>query len=365
MPKSEVSDGGDWDCSYYGHMVRPDTGSFNRLLTSLGLVCLAAALVVPYFYFRGTEVLRTTSREFSDLTPTARDALVGRQSGIAALETWVLVLAVVLAILGVVLVVAGAFRLKKAQDSEDEEAELRKARARAEIRGLTPEEEERKATAEAEHESEEEGGDDNGELPGTSGSLLEPSPVVSSDAKEPELPIEASPQQRAEPPRVIVTRQVILRVEKRVNEVFQDAELGKFEFKPNLGIRSEVGRIEIDGLFMTPDSKQADVVLELKVLRSGRAVIRNARNRAEQALATAARFNSIAVDHAAIWLVMVVAAEAREEVVESDLLKAEELSGQFMLDRGTSTVIREEDLDLLPAHFLRLKEAGRFEAGFI
>jgi hypothetical protein len=345
-------------------MVRPDTGSFNRLLTSLGLVCLAVALVMPYFYFRATGVLKTTTGELSDLTPTARDALMGRQSGIAALEPWVLVLAVALAILGIGLVVAGAFRLKKAQDSEDEEAELRKDRARAEIRGLTPEEEERKATAEAEHESEEEEGEKAGEPPDEAGSPPGSSAAVCPDAQESELPIEVSTQPHAQPPRVIVTRQVILRVEKRVNEVFQGAELGEFEFKPNLGIRSGVGEIEIDGLFMTSSNKLADVVLELKVLRNGRAVVRNARNRAEQALATAARFNSIAVDRAAVWLVMVVAAEAEEEVAETDLLRAEELSGQFMLDRGTSTVIREEELDLLPAYFLRLKEAGRFEADF-
>jgi hypothetical protein len=353
-------------------MVRPDTGNFNRLLTSLGLVCLGAALVVPYFYFRSTSVLETTRIELDRLTPTAQDALTGRQAGIAALEAWVIALAITLALIGLALVIVGAIRLKKAQDSEDEEAELRKDRARAEIRGLTPAEEERKATIEAEQDEvvDEEGGD--------GGQPTEPESAPSAPGSAPpELPIEPlseedEPRQRRLEPRleraesrVVVTRKVILRVERRVNDIFLQADLGGFEFSSNLGIRSKIGQIEIDGLFTAASSKQENVVLELKVLRNGRTVHRNARNRAEQALATVARFNSVAVEHAAIWLVMIVAEEGIEEATGTDLLKAEEIATQFMLNRGAATVIREPDLDLLPQRFSSLARAGRFAADFI
>jgi hypothetical protein len=353
-------------------MVRPDTGNFNRLLTSLGLICLAAALVIPYFYFRNTSVLETTRTELDRLTPTAQDAIAGRQAGIVTLEAWVIVLAIALALVGLVLVIVGAIRLKKAQDSEDEEAELRKDRARAEIRGLTPAEEERKATIEAEQD------EDDKEEGGDGGQLEEPEPPPSDPgAAPPELPIEL-PSEEVEPrherpeprleraeSRVVVTRKVILRVERRFNDIFGHADLDGFEFSSNLGIRSEIGQIEIDGLFTAVNSKQENVVLELKVLRNGRTVHRNAGNRAEQALATVARFNSVAVERAAIWLVMIVAEEGIEEVTGSDLLKAEETATQFMLNRGAATVVREPDLELLPQRFLSLARAGRFEADFI
>ena len=118
-------------------MLRAVTGSFNRLLTSLGLVLMGVALILPYFYFRGNDTLLIDEAELERLTPVARDA-IGGANAIAALEPYVLGLAVVLFLLGVALLIWGALRLHGVQAWEDREAEARAQKAVADVRDLTP-----------------------------------------------------------------------------------------------------------------------------------------------------------------------------------------------------------------------------------
>ena len=61
-------------------MLRAETGSFNRLLTSLGLVLMGVALILPYFYFRSNDTLLIDEAELERLTPVARDAIEGAKT---------------------------------------------------------------------------------------------------------------------------------------------------------------------------------------------------------------------------------------------------------------------------------------------
>ena len=55
-------------------MFRTDTGNFNRFLTSLGLLMILGALLIPYFFFHDTDTLRIPVKELRELTPVAQDA---------------------------------------------------------------------------------------------------------------------------------------------------------------------------------------------------------------------------------------------------------------------------------------------------
>ncbi|HSS33375.1 MAG TPA: hypothetical protein VLL27_08870 [Solirubrobacterales bacterium] len=96
-------------------MLRTDTGNFNRFLTSLGLLLLLAAVLVPYFYFHDTDTLRIPVKELNGLTDVGREALETRQRREADLEVWVLGFAAVLTISGITALWLGGRRLRVAQ----------------------------------------------------------------------------------------------------------------------------------------------------------------------------------------------------------------------------------------------------------
>jgi len=106
-----------------------DYGNFNRLLVALGTLAILGALVIPYVMLRETGALLVTRSQLTQLTPVARRAVLERQNVLAELPNyWFIPL--VLIVLGLILIMTGAYRLYGRQHHEDTREEL-------EVRRLT------------------------------------------------------------------------------------------------------------------------------------------------------------------------------------------------------------------------------------
>jgi hypothetical protein len=322
-------------------MPRPDTGNFNRFLTSMGLVLLVAALVIPYFFFQNTDTLRIPARDLDALTATGREVLAGRQDAIAALEPWVLGFSGALAAVGVGLLVVGGRRLRLAQVSEEEEDELRKSRARAEIRRLSPEQLEDKRDEIARVAVEER--------------AKEPQPKPTASARSEAVSPTIS---RPRPARSAVNegdrryrerRVAIERIEEKLLSAFSADELDSHSFLSNIvvGPLGPQNPIEVDGLFQAKDEKAyKDVLLEIRLWSesAGRAV----RTSSESLLAAVARYQAVMDRRAVGWLLMVVPEDA--ETAQGLHLLEKKLT-QWITPAGIATVLPEDQLQRAPRWF--------------
>jgi hypothetical protein len=305
-------------------MLRADTGNYNRFLTSLGLALLAAALVIPYFFFHSIDVLQIPRQTLMTLTPTAKDALEGRQHAIVILEPLVVGGSILLALSGIVLLLCGGRRLRNAQDSEEEESELRKTRTRAEIRQLSPERLADKQDQEAREAA-----------AGTPKPTEKESPRNLGDVRYREL------------------RAAIGRIEERIAAELGRQDFGTHEFLPNVRITSSQfsGALELDGLFEAIDqSTRKDVVLGVKV--APRSYSRPlAQQTANALLAEVAKYEAIIERPATGWLVVVI--PETEEPIE-DLAQMRSRFTEAVSPAAAITVVREKDLSTLPAEFRQL-----------
>lgn len=316
-------------------MPRPDTGNFNRFLTSMGLVLLVAALVIPYFFFQSTDTLRIPAKDLGSLTTTGQEVLTGRQDAISALEPWVLGFSGALAFLGVGLLVSGGRRLRLAQVSEEEEDELRKSRARAEIRQLSPEQLEDKRdeiAREAVKESTKE---------------TQPKPTASAraEAKAPPAPAPRSPAPRAnEADRRYRERRVAIeRIEEKLLDVLTMNRTGTHSFLSNVVVGSTKPQrksIKIDGLFQAKDEKtHKDVLLEIRLWSPF--AVKAARVNSESLLATVARYQGVMDRQTAGWILLVV---PKDEESATDLDLAEARLTEWIDPVGFATVLPEGQL---------------------
>lgn len=316
-------------------MLRTDTGNFNRFLTSLGLVLLGAALVIPYFYFRNTSTLSLPEADLRKMTDTGRSALEARQDGIVALEPWVIALVALLAVLGVALLITGGFRLRSAQESDDEETELRKRRARLEVAEMSPGEQDQRAAEKVE--------DEEKEVVATPASP-EPASAGATTFLDDTVSIRAAAQ------RVSRTEHV-RRVEQRIEEVFRSGELTGYTFKSQLRIGSAAGEVRMDGLFEATDGRPPDVVLQIWVPMSAMSVRRLARNRADELIATLGRYSALTSRHGFGWLVMVIPDEDSDISVSPE--EAARVVSNSLKPLGEAVMLRESELSLLPEMFRR------------
>lgn len=308
-------------------MPRPDTGNFNKLLTSLGLLLLGAALVIPYFYFSNTDTLSIPADDLGAMTKTGRQALRNRQDAIAALEPWVVVLAVVLAILGVILLLFGALRLYAAQQMEDEESDLRRKRARLEVEEMSPAEQERTKVEKAKAEVAEEGG------------------AGMSDSTS------AAPASRADWRTDWSSRvAVISRISDRVSDALRNLEAPLYEFKWQVRIGARGDEIRLDGLFESKMFERPDVVFSNRLLANPGTAQKNARNLANDMIALLARYEALTRRPAKGWIVNVLPEEAHIDP-DADLSKIVEPLRRAFVGFGSVTVIRETDLASLPTVF--------------
>lgn len=332
-------------------MLRTDTGNFNRFLASLGLLLLAAALLIPYFYFQNTEILRIHETELNQLTGTGKATLEDRQDAIAALEPWVISASVLLGLLGIALLIIGGRGLKAAQTSEEEETELRKKRAQAEIRTMSPEEREQKVEEQVQEE-----------LPSREAfeAGLRRTPQETAVGEDMPRGGDAPPgTSEAITSRVRRQRAALRRIEERFDEVFAERELPTHQFKSHLKISTMRDSIAVDGLFEAQVDQVDNVLLDLRTApRNPDLVRRNSRNLTNELIALLSRYRWITMQPAVGWLVEVIPtdwvdrfSDAQREMAASTLQHA---LGEF----GKATLVAEGEMASLPDIFLENFGAG-------
>jgi hypothetical protein len=290
---------------------RPETGSFNRLITSLGLLCLAAALVIPYFYYRSTDVLEIERTELELLTHTARNSIESRQTHIADIQPYVLPLAGVLVVGGILFLIWGGLRLRGAQDLDDREAIARAITAEAGLRDLTPEEQENKLVEE-----------------------VAPEPPPLQDNEE--------TRRREEQRKRVETAR---RIEKAVSEALSGTQLEGYRFRPQVA----VGRLKLDGLFLAEAADRPDVLLEIKVgSRFIHPMIR------DRILAGTARYQAERDRPCRAWLLLVLPddAESVQGRDEEEIRALKERLNRDMSPAGVASVVPESDIPRLQQIFV-------------
>jgi hypothetical protein len=302
-------------------VLRTDTGNFNRFLTSLGLLLLAAALVIPYFYFRNTEILTIPESDLRSMTPTARSALGGRQDAIATLEPWVVGGAIALALGGAVLVVAGGLRLRAAQESEDEETELRKDRARLELDEMSPAEKAEQVAEKAKEETAREEGD-----------AVAPREAVAATA----------PWSR---------RAAITRISDRVRAAFGDGDLPTHQLKWQVRIGTATDAVRMDGVFESSREGRPDVLLETRLASDPSFLPKIGRNAANELIAKTARYRAITRRSAKGWLVFVIPRESGVELSPDELDRHRRDLRNAIGEFGAIALLPEEEIDSLPTAF--------------
>lgn len=320
-------------------MLRTDTGNFNRFLTSLGLLLLVAALVIPYFYFRNTDILTIPTSDLRAMSSRGRDAVLGRQSAIADLEPWVVGGASLLALSGFVLLVLGGARLKAAQESEDEETELRKDRARLEMNSLSPEERAEKVVEKARE-----------------GQQTEPG-AQALTPKEATRPHDANRDTETQAGHPTVgedlrrRREAVERIENAIDEAFQTSTVPTHRLKLQVKISSTVDAIQLDGVFKARDEGQPDVVLKTRVVFDPSFIPKTARMVADELIAQSSRYQAMTHRAAEGWLVAIVPAESEGNLKPKTLDEATKSLNAALGILGKASVVREAKLDDLPLLF--------------
>jgi hypothetical protein len=326
---------------------RADTGNFNRFLTSIGLLLIAGALLIPYFYFRDSETLQITKAELRDLTPTAQEALERRQRRSADLEVPVLALSILLVGGGISALFFGGKRLRIAQGKEDDAIERQARREDYEFQQLSVDEVEIKRDEQAREAVWED-------------KAAEPEPETKKvEGPAPTMPTTRQPQPSAvaggSPPRNLADvryrqmREDIARIEEKTKQVLEQIQLDRFEYFSELQIVQAGGRrrVRVDGLFRAKVASQPDITLELTVTRIPQS---RARLDADRLLAHLVRYREMTGREALGWLLIVVP-EGEDSGDERDWSELEEKYTDLLAGLGRCSTVREQDLDELPDRF--------------
>ena len=329
-------------------MLRTDSSNFNRLLTSLGLLLLGASLVVPYLFFRSTDVLQIPESQLNQLSPTAEEALRGRQEGISNLEPVVLGLAIVFAAVGFALLLWGGIRLREAQRHEDEQRQIRTAQMR---RHLNPDEIETKRENEAVESLSLTARAADQFRRGMELGLSHTGDVKGESAQEREWDAHQAAQRSVD---AAVSRQlaIITRIEERIAHEFSARDpMGGVRFTRNLAISGDEDTVHLDGLFESDWTVTPAVILELKVATGPAIVSRIPRNYANQVIAQMTRYERITGEQATPWLVVVIPAEVADRFDATGTNESQAQLAHAMGGTGAVNLVREDDLEQLPHIF--------------
>jgi LPXTG cell wall anchor motif len=319
---------------------RPDTGNFNRFLTSMGLLLLLAALLLPYFFFRDTGTLRITSQELDRLTPVAKQALESRQRRSHDLEVPVLVFAGALVIGGAWILLLGGRRLRVAQGKEDEEIDRKAKKENFEIRQMSQKDVAEKREEQArEIADEDEGGG------------------LAAESKKERAPVEAPPVPRTSSATQVQrlslaqSRTAIARIEAELRASLEKEELAEHDFLYEVEMVRPGRHLQLDGLFRAVPPNGTDVVLETKVSRQAR-FLGGAQGRqfADATLSLVARYQAISEKEATGWLLIVVPEEVEDLNLE-DRRRVEDRLNSRLAGLAKATIIAEREIDSLPERF--------------
>jgi hypothetical protein len=327
---------------------RADTGNFNRLLTSVGLALVAAALVVPFFFFRDTATLNITRVELNALTATGRDAFVRRQHRIADIEIPVIIFSGCLLLGGGISLFFGGKRLWLAQQKEDAAIDRQAQRDAYEILKQSEGDIDRSRSEQAERVMTEQQiakavAEDLGDWSG-SGTKAQ-SPTSSTD--------EAPPAYLTMRDNMASLRRELGDFEDRVQAVMSEAVYRRYRFSREVQIVPN-GRhgIALDGLFQARDPGLPDVALELK-LSAGPLGGFASRSTAyvDQLISRLSQYKDVTGKEALGWLLVVLkeGSDPRPAKVREVQQRINDLLGEY----GRCTFLSEAELDDAPNRFRR------------
>ncbi len=273
------------------------------------------------------------------MSSRGREAVLGRQNAIADLEPWVVGGAVLLAIGGFVLLVAGGVRLKAAQESEDEETELRKDRARLEMNSLSPEERAEKVVEKARE----------GQQVEPKGQASTPERATRPRDVDRNTGIGARRSPAGEDLRR--RREAVERIENAIDEAFRTSTVPTHRLKLQVKISSTADAIQLDGVFEARDEGQPDVILKTRVVFDPAFIPKSARMAADELIARSSRYQAMTRRTADGWLVTVVPAESEADLKPATLDNAMKSLNAALGTLGKASVVREAELDDLPLLF--------------
>jgi hypothetical protein len=339
------------DC---GDLFRADIGNFNRFLTSVGLVLIAAALAVPYFYLRDTDTLRISRYQLKGLTTTGRETMEDRQRRVADFEIPVLYLAGVAGVGGIFCIFLGGKRLRTAQKNEDDDRALvRKERLeKYEVQKRSRDEIEKDRDRQAEESVEPQTStDERRNVEREAGSPRPTSPGPAEESHEGTVePIHIGTGSVA----LNRARITIGRVEETVQDALGEAHYERFRYLSEIqivtGLRKS-RRIDLDGLFESVRSVNPDVALELKVANSAVALTsRRSSLFADQVLALLTRYEEVTGRSALGWLLIVVSGDAKDLGADA-ALRAQDRFDDLLGGKGRCTVLGEVEIGDAPDRF--------------
>lgn len=282
--------------------LRPDTGSFSRLMVWLGLALVVLALVLPWLAFRETDALRISESELRGLTSNARASILDRQETARWVneKSWVCFL---LLIPGVVMVVLGGRGLRRQQsvDEQRARAEAQKAEHEAEATVVPQDERDREealsADAIVEAPQQAVRADVTIEAPAAEATATAPEPTATTE-RDREAERRSARQRREElEERVLV----------RVGAVVPTG----YSFQPEVKVFREAARLLLDGLMQAPQG-QRDILVDIRVVTGFGAFQRLA---IDQALANNVRYERITGREAVTWLIVILDEPLPEDAV--------------------------------------------------
>lgn len=275
-----------------GRLPQPDAASFRRLLASAGALLIVLPWAAYLVALKETAVLEISRAELAGLTDVASRTLVDRQELASVLPGRIFVAAVIASVAGVVLLLYAAAGLRRRESIEDDHTRHEIARLKGEITSQTKSEIADKATEEAV-------------------SQLNPVATEPSEAGGASASAEGGAlTELVAPPQPTLTTanlrdrivEIELQVLKRLEEIVGDL----YVLRPRVKIvgKEEPHRsVRIDALL---EGARSDLVVEIKVIARARSAVGNARNYANELIATTTRYQRATGRAASGWMIMLL-----------------------------------------------------------
>ncbi len=308
---------------------RPEVQTFTRFLLSAGVFLCVAAVVVPTFVLRETDVLRIERGELARLTPVARVELERRQRVARDLGHAAPFVAGGLLVSGLVLVVVALPGMRRRERTDDEVAVASLEKLLADVQPQSAGDRDQAIAADAIEAQ-------AVERKAAEAPLGERAPHAPVSPPTPPAPAPSAAPRTADVDRVSHARLVEERVLARLAAVTTAA----YEYRANVKLlRAESSPLLLDGLLAARDANVQDVIVEIK---STRAPHVTAMRGMSQLVALVERYGMRTGRAACGWLVVVADDETPDRALAVRHPLDPELQSRFEL-----TAIRESQIDEL------------------
>lgn len=121
-------------------MTKPDFSDFYKFISSLGIALLSFAFLLPWLFLRESFSTDITVEEISKLTPEAQTVILTKQSTALWFVSNVRWISSIIAIIGILFFLMGAYLWWKKQKSIDEIDVLKTEELKLKVKSMTPEE---------------------------------------------------------------------------------------------------------------------------------------------------------------------------------------------------------------------------------